>query len=71
MMSDRDHNKKDRKGLDTRDPVEIAGGDARYTDLQHAADVDAHPVQRHGSLKEGLKRRIGSIRKKGLDEYLP
>ena len=67
------HNQgKDRKSLDTRDPIVIAGNDAKYTDLQHAADTDAHPTPlRKGSIKEGLKRRIGSIRKKGLDEYLP
>jgi len=70
MMKDYDK-MKDRKNLDSRDPVEIAGDDARYTDLQHAADVDAHPTRKHGSLKEGLKRRVGSLRKKGLDEFLP
>lgn len=59
------------KDYDKRDPIAIAGDDAKYTDLQHAADVDAHPVRRHGSLKEGLKRRVGSLRKKGLDEFLP
>jgi len=70
MMKDYDK-MKDRKQLDERDPIEIAGDDAKYTDLQHAADVDAHPNRRHGSLKEGLKRRVGSLRKKGLDEFLP
>lgn len=59
------------KDYDKRDPIEIAGDDAKYTDLQHAADVDAHPSRKHGSFKEGLKRRVGSIRKKGLDEILP
>lgn len=62
---------RDRKSMDTRDPVEIVGGEAQYSDLQYAADVDAHPIQRKGSLKAGLKKRIGSIRKKGLDEFLP
>ncbi|GAB7341585.1 hypothetical protein MBLNU457_7792t1 [Dothideomycetes sp. NU457] len=70
MMKDYDK-MKERKQLDGRDPIEIAGDDAKYTDLQHAADVDAHPSRKHGSLKEGLKRRVGSLRKKGLDEFLP
>lgn len=55
----------DRNSLDQRDPVEIAGGEGRYADLQYAADVDAHPVKRSGSLRDGIKRRIGSLRKKG------
>lgn len=69
-----DHNRrKDRKSIDHRDPVEIAGDDAKYTDLQHASDVDAHRhnQQRKGSIKDGIKRRIGSIKHKGLDEFLP
>lgn len=73
-MSDRplmgDNNGKrrsSRRSYDPRDPIHIAGDDARYTDLQHAADVDAHPVQRSGSLKDGLKRRIGSLRHKRAD----
>ena len=70
-MSDYEARKKDRKSLDQRDPIEIAGNDAKYTDLQHAADVDAHPPKAHDSLKEGLKRRIGSLKHKGLDEWLP
>lgn len=70
-MSDYDKSKKDRKSIDARDPVAIAGDEGRYADLQHAADVDAHPIKRHGSLRDGLKRRFGSIKKKGLDEYLP
>jgi len=69
----------DGKNLDPRDPVEIAGGDRRYGDLQDQAevgnhvsgsnakhhDVDSH-VDRTSSLRkagEGLKKRL-SIKKK-------
>lgn len=51
---------KDSKGLDTRDPVEIAGGEDRYMDMQHAMDPEAH-MTRTSSLRragEGLKKRL-------------
>ncbi|GAB7364437.1 hypothetical protein MBLNU230_g4978t1 [Neophaeotheca triangularis] len=72
-LQDRSHLKKEhreagQKGkLDARDPVEIAGDDGAYADLQHANDRDlpnssAGGIGRSGSLKAGLKRRIGSLR---------
>lgn len=63
----KDYDKLDKgKKLDDRDPVDIAGDDGKYTDLQYSADTDAH-VKRTGSLRragEGLKKRIGSLRRK-------
>ncbi|KAK5124264.1 hypothetical protein LTR85_001967 [Meristemomyces frigidus] len=71
-MEDREHIAKDyhkaeRKGtLDSRDPVEIAGDEGKYADMEHANSAHAiayeDGLRRHGSLKEGLKRRIGSLR---------
>ncbi|KAJ9625913.1 hypothetical protein H2203_004681 [Taxawa tesnikishii (nom. ined.)] len=72
MMSDYDK-MRDHKQLDTRDPIAIAGDDAKYVDMQHSmgsADTDAF-VKRTGSLRragEGLKKRIGSLRKKDRDD---
>jgi hypothetical protein len=74
-LSDRplmsDYNKqKDRKKLDDRDPVEIAGGESRYADLVTAADTDAHHPTRTGSLRkvsDGLKKRL-SVRRRRQDE---
>jgi hypothetical protein len=59
-MSDRSNGKKDR-----RDPVELAGGESKYVDMEIANtnDHDAG-VQRSGSLRAGLKKRIGSLRRK-------
>lgn len=65
-MSDHDK-QKDRKKLDNRDPVEIAGDDSRYADLVMAADSDAHTqMNRTSSLRkagEGLKKRL-SLRRR-------
>ncbi|KAK0257445.1 hypothetical protein LTR91_019392 [Friedmanniomyces endolithicus] len=59
----RDYHRAERKGtLDTRDPVEIAGNDAKYAGLEHAnvaKDVDAD--NKHGGGLRGLKNRIGSL----------
>jgi hypothetical protein len=69
LMSDYDK-QKDRKKLDERDPVEIAGGSSRYADLVIAADTDAHTVNRTSSLlkvSDGLKKRL-SVRRKRQDE---
>ena len=69
LMSDYDK-QKDRKQLDQRDPVEIAGGASRYADLVTAADTDAHTVNRSSSLRkvsDGLKKRL-SVRRKRQDE---
>lgn len=65
-----DYNAAKRNGtLDTRDPVQIAGGESKYVDMElaHTHDTDSH--KRHsGGLREGLKKRIGSLRKKGRDD---
>jgi len=69
LMSNYDK-QKDRKKLDERDPVEIAGGSSRYADLVIAADTDAHTVNRTSSLRkvsDGLKKRL-SVRRKRQDE---
>jgi hypothetical protein len=76
-MDDRSHIMKDyrqreREGtLDRRDPVEIAGGEGNYADMQIAAaakqDGDVEPAVKksgHGS----LRKRIGSLRKKNKDD---
>lgn len=70
-----DYDKSARKGtLDPRDPVEIAGDDGKYADLEIAqADASgsggiSRPRAESGGLKEGLKKRIGSLRKKHRDE---
>ncbi|KAI4730017.1 hypothetical protein E4T49_02247 [Aureobasidium sp. EXF-10728] len=68
LMSDYDK-MKDRKKLDDRDPVEIAGGESRYADLTMAADTDAH-INRTSSLRkagEGLKKRL-SLRRRKQDD---
>lgn len=68
LMSDYDK-MKDRKKLDDRDPVEIAGGESRYADLTMAADTDAH-INRTSSLRkagEGLKKRLSLRRRKQED----
>ena len=62
----RAYHQAERKGLlDSRDPVEIAGGEAQYADLQRANDTDIHASpRRSGSLRqgvEGLKKRVGSV----------
>lgn len=55
--------------LDARDPVDIAGGESKYVDMElaktHDSDANRH---RSGSLREGLKKRIGSLRKKNRDD---
>ncbi|KAI7251743.1 hypothetical protein KC335_g16193, partial [Hortaea werneckii] len=60
---------KRRGSLDPRDPVDIAGGNSRYADAEFAQTRDNYKsseseIHRSGSLKEGLKKRIGSIKKK-------
>ncbi|KAK4550367.1 hypothetical protein LTR36_003334 [Oleoguttula mirabilis] len=77
-MEDREHINKDfrkaeRKGtLDARDPVQIAGSDAKYADMEYANNAHAREYEEglrgHGSLKEGLKRRIGSLRHRKNDD---
>jgi len=60
---------KRRGSLDPRDPVDIAGGNSQYADAEFAQTRDNYKsseseIHRSGSLKEGLKKRIGSIKKK-------
>ncbi|KAK0914384.1 hypothetical protein LTR02_001769 [Friedmanniomyces endolithicus] len=66
----RDYHRAERKGtLDTRDPVEIAGNDAKYAGLEHAnvaKDVDAD--NKHGGGLRGLKNRIGSLTHRKHDD---
>ena len=65
----KDYNKKKANGtLDDREPVHIAGDDGKYAEMEFAnsRDTDAG-VRRSGSLREGLKKRIGSLRKKRDD----
>nr|OQO18503.1 hypothetical protein B0A51_16723 [Rachicladosporium sp. CCFEE 5018] len=63
----RDYHRAERKGtLDARDPVTIAGDDRKYAELAHANDTDLHHNEMHrkGSIKQSLKQRIGSLRRK-------
>lgn len=55
--------------IDSRDPVEIAGGQDKYVEMEfaHTRDADAR-VKRSGSLRDGLKKRIGSLRRKHHDD---
>lgn len=60
---------KRRGSLDPRDPVDIAGGNSRYADAEFAQTRDNYKsseseIHRKGSIKDGLKKRIGSIKKK-------
>ncbi|KAF7196772.1 hypothetical protein HII31_01911 [Pseudocercospora fuligena] len=61
-------NRKQRGSLDNRDPVDIAGGEGHYVDAEiaHTNDTDSG-MRRKGSLRDGLKKRIGSLRKKRAD----
>ena len=64
------YDQKQREGpIDSRDPVDIAGGQDKYVEMESARtrDNDAG-VKRSGSLRDGLKKRIGSLRKKHRDD---
>lgn len=72
-MEDRAHLMKDyhtaeRDGtLDKRDPVAIAGDESKYVDAYYANSKDNDAARmggigRSGSIKEGIKKRIGSLR---------
>ena len=68
-----DYHRAERKGtLDARDPVEIAGGDRKYAEMEHAnrssAREDDNDMRRKGSLVGGLKKRIGSLRHRNRDD---
>ena len=70
----RDYHEAERRGqLDPRDPVEIAGDDGKYADLEianiraaEATSSDANMSR--GGIKGSLKKRIGSLKKKGREE---
>jgi hypothetical protein len=68
----KDYKERERKGmLDRRDPVEIAGGEGAYADMEIAAaggsskDAD---VGVRKSVGGSLKKRIGSLRRKNKDD---
>lgn len=66
---DRAYHKAERDGsLDKRDPVDIAGGDRKYVDLEfaNASSRDAEIAGGMDSLDgtSGLKKGIGSIKKR-------
>lgn len=70
-----DYDRSAQKGtLDQRDPVDIAGNDSKYADLEIArADASgsgglSRPRAESGGLKEGLKKRIGDLRHRHWDE---
>lgn len=72
-LLNKDYHRKERDGsLDQRDPINIAGDDAKYVDLQRANDTDLHrDMHRTGSLRhagDSLKKRIGSLRRKHHDD---
>ena len=78
-MQDRAHQREryrdaERKGkLDDRDPVDIAGGEGRYVDMEvnevraEASASDARRRSGHGTM-DGLKKRIGSLKHRHRDE---
>lgn len=79
-LEDRSHINRDyedakkRGSLDDRDPRHIAGDDSKYADAQFANMRDNYKsseseIHRSGSLKEGLKKRIGSIKKKKQEGF--
>lgn len=62
-------NAKANGTLDNRDPVTIAGGEAAYADYARANDVDvARNRSDSGGLRSGLKKRIGSLRRKNRED---
>lgn len=77
-MSERSQLKKDfetaeRNGtLDKRDPMDIAGGQAKYVELENKNDKEYNSnINRSSSLRlagEGLKKRLGSLRRKNRDD---
>ena len=73
LMSDYDKSTH-KDTLDSRDPVQIAGGEPRYADMEIArADASgsggiSRPRAESSGLREGLKKRIGSLKKKHRDE---
>lgn len=71
----RDYHDAERRGeLDPRDPVDIAGGEGRYVDLEvadaraNAEATSSDPNMNRGGIRGSLKKRIGSLKKKARDE---
>ena len=63
-----DYHRAERKGtLDQRDPVEIAGDDSRYVDMEiaNSRDTDAGGMKK--STGGSLKHKIGSLRHRKHD----
>ena len=61
-----EYKKQERQGmLDKRDPTTIAGDDRNIADITAANDTDLHKSH---SLKDSLKKRVGSLRRKNRDE---
>jgi len=50
-----------RKSVDHRDPIDIAGGQSNYVDLEHDVRRKDSTSRR---VSDGLKKRIGSLRRK-------
>ena len=60
-----DYHERERKGkLDQRDPVDIAGDDSKYVDMELANASTAEPRHKHISLRE----RIGSLKQRNKDD---
>ena len=61
-----EYKKQERQGmLDKRDPTTIAGDDSKYADITAANDTDLHKSH---SIKDTLKKRVGSLRRKHREE---
>lgn len=62
------HDAERRGTLDSRDPVDIAGDEGKYVDLEvanmRAKAANTATSSESGGLREGLKKRIGSLKKK-------
>lgn len=66
---DRDYHDAERRGtLDRRDPVDIAGGESKYADMEIAASASASDSHTKSHGLGSLKKRIGSLRKKERDD---
>lgn len=71
MTDNKAYRKTERDGLiDNRDPVDIAGGESRYVDneIAHTNDIETGRERSGSGLRDGLKKRIGSLRKKARSD---
>ena len=71
----KDYHDAERRGqLDPRDPVEIAGGEGNYVDMEvataraNAEATSSDANMSRGGIRGSLKKRIGSLKKKARDE---